>query len=66
MVSFDEGTIGNLLATASPHIILAIFTAAGLIKFSAIVRGAFARAIFQAIEKEACTGLWESKLLLPK
>ena len=60
MVSFDKGTIANLLATASPYNILAISTAAGLIKFSPAVWGAFSRAIFQETKKEARTALlWE-------
>ena len=60
MMSFDKGTIANVLGTAPPHIILAISTAAGLIKLSPAVWGAFARAIFQATEKEVRTALsWE-------
>ena len=47
-------------ATASLHIILAIFTAAGLTKLSPAVRGAFALAFFQETVKAARTALlWE-------
>ena len=56
MVSFDKGTIANL-ATASPHNILAISTAAGLIKFSTAVRRAFSRTIFRETKEEARTAL---------
>jgi len=49
-----------LLATASLHIILAIFTTAGLTKLSPDAYSACARAFFQAKEKEVRSGLlWE-------
>jgi len=57
MVLFDNGTIGNLFATASLHVILDIFTAANLTKLSPAVWGAL---LFQAADKEARTSLlWE-------
>jgi len=50
----------NLLATASPHIIMAIFTAAVLTKLSPAVYSTFALAFFQTTEKEAHTTFpWE-------
>jgi len=57
MVLFDNGTTANLLAAASLHIILAIFTGAGLTKLSPTAKGAFALAFFQATEKVARTAL---------
>ena len=57
MVLFDNGTVTNLLAAASLHIILAMFTAAGLTRLSPTVQGPLALAFFQAKEKEACTAL---------
>jgi len=53
----SQKNVGNLLATASLHISLAIFTAASLTKLSPAAEGAFAFVFFQATEKEARTAL---------
>jgi len=50
-------SVAHPWAAASLHIILAIFTAAGLNKFFPAVQGTFALAFFQATEKEARTAL---------
>jgi len=66
-VLFDKRTTANLFPTTSLHVILANFTAAGLIKLSPVVEGAFALAFFQATEKEAYALLYYgSKFLLQK
>jgi len=66
MVLFDKRTTANLLPTASLHIILGIYTAAGLTKLSAAASGAFTLAFFQATEKEVRNALYRSKFLLLK